>query len=338
MLIPRVSIALTESSLTEQGNATVSKLLAPVFFCIFFVGWGAAAFAQERCLVADPSGTPLNVRTVPNGKIVNTLRNGFTVNIIQTATSSEKAWVYIKRADSNIPLGWVFRDYLNCERETGEKRIEGYAFEYRDEPSHTSFSLDDCISSCGAAPNCGAYVFFISKKLCRLMTRSDAVLERNPDAISGYNNSGGATQTNIPVPKEGGSSIGAASRTVIPLKNDSGIFVVPVEINGALTLDFVIDSGASDVSVPADVVSTLIRTKTIGPSDFVGQKTYVMADGSEAPSDVFVVRTLKVGNRVVQNVTARIASQKATLLLGQSFLRHFNSWSIDNARHALVLE
>ena len=316
----------------------MSKLLALVFFCIFFVGWVADALAQERCLVADPTGTPLNVRTVPDGKIVNTLRNGFTVNIIQTATSGGRAWVYVRRADSNVPLGWVFRDYLNCEREAGEKQIEGYAFEYRDEPSHTSSSLGDCISSCRAAPNCGAYVFFISKKLCRLMTRNDAVLERNPDAISGYHNSGGAIQTNIPVPKEGGSSIGAASRTVIPLMNDSGIFVVPVEINGALTLDFVIDSGASDVSVPADVVSTLIRTKTIGPSDFVGQQTYVMADGSEAPSDVFVIRSLKVGNRVVQNVRASIASPKATLLLGQSFLRHFNSWSIDNARHTLVLE
>jgi hypothetical protein len=44
--------------------------------------------------------------------------------------------------------------------------------------------------------------------------------------------------------------------------------VVPVLINDAITLDFVVDSGAADVSIPADVVSTLIRTKTIGPSDF----------------------------------------------------------------------
>ena len=44
MLIPRVSIALTESSLTEQGNATVSKLLAPVFFGIIFCWMG------RRCL------------------------------------------------------------------------------------------------------------------------------------------------------------------------------------------------------------------------------------------------------------------------------------------------
>ena len=124
----------------------------------------------------------------------------------------------------------------------------------------------------------------------------------------------------------------------VPMQMEGGTYVVPVLINGAITLDFVVDSGAADVVIPADVASTLLRTKTIGPSDFVGQETYVMADGSQAPSDVFIIRSLKVGNRIVQNVRASIASSKATLLLGQSFLRQFNSWSIDNARHALVLE
>jgi predicted aspartyl protease len=92
------------------------------------------------------------------------------------------------------------------------------------------------------------------------------------------------------------------------------------------------------VSVPADVFSTLIRTGTIRPSDFVGQETYVLADGTEVPSDVFTIRSLKVGNLVVENVRANIASPKAMLLLGQSFLQHFKSWSIDNAKHALIIE
>jgi hypothetical protein len=59
-----------------------------------------------------------------------------------------------------------------------------------------------------------------------------------------------------------------------------GTFVIPVLINGQITLNFTIDSGAADVSIPADVVSTLIRTGTIQESDFVGKKTYRLADGS----------------------------------------------------------
>src|SRR6202043_633522 len=88
------------------------------------------------------------------------------------------------------------------------------------------------------------------------------------------------------------------ARIEVPLKSVGGTFMVPVFINGAITLNFVVDSGASDVAVPADVVGTLIRTRTIGPSDFVGRQTYVLADGSEAPSDIFIIRSLKVGDHV----------------------------------------
>ena len=37
---------------------------------------------------------------------------------------------------------------------------------------------------------------------------------------------------------------------------EGGIYVVPVLINNAITSDFIIDSGASDVSISADVVMT----------------------------------------------------------------------------------
>jgi S1-C subfamily serine protease len=179
----------------------VLKLFMSVAFCAVCICGCKHALAQDHCLVADPTGTPLNVRTVPNGQIVDVLRNGFAVRIIKAASSGGKAWVYVVRADNNVPLGWVFRDFLTCEQRATIERIDGYAFEYRDEPSHTSSSLDDCASSCRAAANCTAYVFFKTRKICRLMTRSDAVLQPNPDAVSGYNRSpSGSSQPRLPQP------------------------------------------------------------------------------------------------------------------------------------------
>jgi clan AA aspartic protease (TIGR02281 family) len=140
-------------------------------------------------------------------------------------------------------------------------------------------------------------------------------------------------------PQESATDNGQQSdKFIVQLKDDRGVFVVPVEINSAITLDFVIDSGASDVSVPADVVSVLIRNHTIEKSDFVGKQTYKMADGSEAPSAVFTIRSLKIGDHRIENVTGSIAPAKGELLLGQSFLQKFRSWSIDNTKHVLVLE
>jgi uncharacterized protein (DUF2147 family) len=55
--------------------------------------------------------------------------------------------------------------------------------------------------------------------------------------------------------------------SAIPLDKEGDTFLVPVAINGELTLKFTIDSGASDVSIPADVVLTLLRTGTLTHDD-----------------------------------------------------------------------
>jgi tetratricopeptide (TPR) repeat protein/predicted aspartyl protease len=133
-------------------------------------------------------------------------------------------------------------------------------------------------------------------------------------------------------------SVTQPTTAIIPMVPDGGTFRVPVTINGQLTLKFVIDSGASDVSIPADVVMTLVRTETITDGDFLGKQTYTLADGSTVPSQRFVIRSLKVGDRVLENVTGSIAPVAGSLLLGQSFLSRFKSWSIDNQRQALILE
>ena len=129
-----------------------------------------------------------------------------------------------------------------------------------------------------------------------------------------------------------------AFRVEASLKKEGGTFVVPVQINGAITLDFTVDSGAADVSVPADVFSTLARTGTIKDSDIIGEQTYVLADGSKSQSVTFTIRSLKVGGKVVENVRGSVAPSRGSLLLGQSFLERFKSWSIDNTKHVLLLE
>ena len=124
----------------------------------------------------------------------------------------------------------------------------------------------------------------------------------------------------------------------IPLQRHGGAFVVPVLINNTITLNFVVDSGASDVSVPADVVMALMQAGTLTQEDFVGAKTYTLADGSKMPSQTFHIRSMMVGDRVIENVTAGVAPMRGILLLGQSFLRRFKSWSVDNENQALLLE
>ena len=83
---------------------------------------------------------------------------------------------------------------------------------------------------------------------------------------------------------------------------------------------------------------TLIRTGTIKDSDVIGEQTYVLADGSKSKSITFTIRSLKIGDTIVNNVKGSVATPHGMLLLGQSFLGRFKSWSVDNARRELVLE
>jgi tetratricopeptide (TPR) repeat protein len=73
------------------------------------------ASAQSRCRVMDPTGTPLNVRTTPNGYIVGTLNNGDQVTVLdRTSDRRGKAWVYVGNYENNKPIGWVFREFIAC--------------------------------------------------------------------------------------------------------------------------------------------------------------------------------------------------------------------------------
>jgi predicted aspartyl protease len=128
-----------------------------------------------------------------------------------------------------------------------------------------------------------------------------------------------------------------SSAVIARLKEDSGIFVVPVEINGAITLDFAVDSGAATVTIPADVYYTLVRTGTIKDSDVIDQRTVVLADGSQAKLPSFTIRSLKIGDKIIENVKATVLPLEGQLLLGQSFFVRFKSWSLDNTNHVLVL-
>ena len=123
----------------------------------------------------------------------------------------------------------------------------------------------------------------------------------------------------------------------VPLTPDHGTFAVPVLINDKITLDFMIDSGASDVTIPADVFLTLTRTGTVSPNDVLDKQAYELADGSKQTSQRFRIRSLRVGGLELRNVVALVIPPTGSLLLGQSFLSRLDSWSIDNQRQMFII-
>jgi len=130
----------------------------------------------------------------------------------------------------------------------------------------------------------------------------------------------------------------SAQAEEVGLVKAGGVFHIPVEINGVLKLDFIFDTGAAEINIPADVVMTLVRTGTLKTEDFLdGSKTFVLADGTTVESPRFILRSVKVGKRTLRNVPATISDVEGQLILGQSLLEKIGSYTFDNARQVLVL-
>ena len=72
----------------------------------------APALAGQRCVVTDPTGTPLNVRR-GDGAIIGALRNGEVVEILKRGYDPKgKPWAYV--AYETNGEGWVYREFITC--------------------------------------------------------------------------------------------------------------------------------------------------------------------------------------------------------------------------------
>jgi len=129
-----------------------------------------------------------------------------------------------------------------------------------------------------------------------------------------------------------------AGEEEVQLERMGGVFAVPVMTNQSITIPFVLDSGAAEVQLPAEVVFTLIRTGTLSEADFLGEGSYVHASGATFRSPRFNIREMRLGGHVVRNVAATVGPAiRSDALLGQSFLSKLPSWTLDNKRHVLIL-
>jgi clan AA aspartic protease (TIGR02281 family) len=128
-----------------------------------------------------------------------------------------------------------------------------------------------------------------------------------------------------------------AGAVEIPLKKYAGVYTLPVRINGAVTLNFILDTGASEVTIPSNVALTLLRAGTIREGDFLPGRKYRLADGSILKGSRFKIRELEVGGLKISNVPAAVAPGRGPLLLGQSFLSRVGNWSINNEKQLLLI-
>ncbi len=66
-----------------------------------------------QCSVNDPTGTPLNVRAKPGGRVIGTVTNGTRVGLASKEDVGKWRQIMIGRQDGeSLIYGWVFKKYL----------------------------------------------------------------------------------------------------------------------------------------------------------------------------------------------------------------------------------
>lgn len=95
-----LSIALISYTLVVSSQLTI--LSRPLL---------ADEVGATPCSVNDPTGTPTNVRSRPNGKIIATVQNNSIVALIRRG---EKWSEIIVESNGRKVRGYVFAKYLAC--------------------------------------------------------------------------------------------------------------------------------------------------------------------------------------------------------------------------------
>jgi aspartyl protease family protein len=129
-----------------------------------------------------------------------------------------------------------------------------------------------------------------------------------------------------------------AASNIIKMRERQGVYTVPVEVNG-VPMEFIFDTGASDIVLSAAEAMFLYRNGKLSIDDIQGTRRYQIADGTIAEGTLIILRTVKIGNKVLENVEASVVKNlEAPLLIGQSALNRFGRITIDYKRLEIGFE
>jgi clan AA aspartic protease (TIGR02281 family) len=119
------------------------------------------------------------------------------------------------------------------------------------------------------------------------------------------------------------------SASIALQREANGSFLIPVSVDNAPAVHFLLDSGASDVVLPRWLAAQLIIEGKLTDADYRGQGTAVLADGSSIGLTRFRLATVQIGNVIMHDIECTATYNDGAPLLGLSALNKFRSWMID---------
>lgn len=120
-------------------------------------------------------------------------------------------------------------------------------------------------------------------------------------------------------------------------KKSSGTYFIPCKING-LYMEFIFDTGASDVSISLTEASFMLKNGYLKSEDILGKAYYQIANGNIETGTKINIRKIEIQGMLFYNVNASIVHDlDAPLLMGQSLLKKMGKIQIDYINNTLTI-
>ncbi len=127
-------------------------------------------------------------------------------------------------------------------------------------------------------------------------------------------------------------------KNIIKMEKENGVKYVWIEING-LKLRFIFDTGASNICISSSEASVMYRQGTLNKEDILNTEYFQDATGKISEGTKINLRTVKIGNIILENIEATVIDNiDAPLLLGQSAFEKFGNIEIDNINDEIILK
>jgi clan AA aspartic protease (TIGR02281 family) len=160
----------------------------------------------------------------------------------------------------------------------------------------------------------------------KLIDNKNYQIKTNPTVIE---NKKKETSTIVSTNNKKVNSSSNNSNVIQMQKNYGGTFTIPCKINN-LSLKFIFDTGASDVSISLTEALFMLKNGYLNKDDIIGKEYYSIANGDITEGTTINIKKLEFGNFTLYNVKASISNElKAPLLLGQSALSKLGKILID---------
>ena len=123
----------------------------------------------------------------------------------------------------------------------------------------------------------------------------------------------------------------------VPIRQVQGGYKIKINVGGKI-VDYLIDSGASVITIDSKTETFLIENNIIAKINYLPSAKYQLADGTVKEYKRVTIPWMTVNGILVKNVIAAISNSESAPLLGKSFFDKFIYWKINNVNSTIELQ